>query len=473
MPEIYRSPHTSSIADLIGKRGTAGARALQTAGDAEAQRVMASGQAWGQAGQNIAQGVSGTLADFARQKEEAPRRELQQRQSDLLAKQLAELETGMAQQKIGELASMIKASNYDPATAEPIFGAIAKLSPEYAEPLQRALMDPQQLKGVTDLLITQVPGYKAPGTRQVETVGADGKPVVQIVPDVPGQSFAKPPDKVGTRTVETVGQDGEPVTQIVADEPGQSFPQPPKPAPAVNLRPEDVMIDGRRAKAVFNPQSGRWSIAGQDVTDRVQPIPPQGPAPRREPIWVIGPDGQFQDLAGVAPPGSKPANTREQGRPVTSGDAGRIAELDTSLDDVDVLRGAVTGNNATGTAALIGTKVPNWVTEITGWGADAKSKNAVIARVKQVIGKALEGGVLRKEDEHKYKDILPTVGDVPSVVEDKIDGLQKAIELRRQRELDAREDAGYDVSGFRERKRTTPQSDDPVDALIKKYGGGE
>ena len=35
--------------------------------------------------------------------------------------------------------------------------------------------------------------------------------------------------------------------------------------------------------------------------------------------------------------------------------------------------------------------------------------------IKQVIGKALEGGVLRKEDEEKYNEILPTITDTAEV----------------------------------------------------------
>ncbi len=98
--------------------------------------------------------------------------------------------------------------------------------------------------------------------------------------------------------------------------------------------------------------------------------------------------------------------------------------------------------------------MPGPVTELTGWGETAKQHQAVIDRVKQVIGKALEGGVLRKEDEVKYEKILPTIKDVPSVVTAKLEGLSKAIAQRRERELDAREDAGYDVAAFRARGTT-------------------
>ena len=105
MPEIYRSPHTSSIADLIGRRGTAGAKALQTAGDAEAQRILVSGQAWGNAGQNIAQGVSGTLADYAKQRANAPRQAME----DELAQLRLAVERGkLTQQKIEQLGAEIE-----------------------------------------------------------------------------------------------------------------------------------------------------------------------------------------------------------------------------------------------------------------------------------------------------------------------------------------------------------------------------
>ncbi len=41
----------------------------------------------------------------------------------------------------------------------------------------------------------------------------------------------------------------------------------------------------------------------------------------------------------------------------------------------------------------------------------AKKLQADMDRVRQTVGKALEGGVLRKEDEEKYKKIIPTMND--------------------------------------------------------------
>jgi len=47
-----------------------------------------------------------------------------------------------------------------------------------------------------------------------------------------------------------------------------------------------------------------------------------------------------------------------------------------------------------------------------------------IDTVRQTVGKALEGGVLRKEDEEKYKKILPTMSDPKKVAQNKLKQLR-------------------------------------------------
>lgn len=167
-------------------------------------------------------------------------------------------------------------------------------------------------------------------------------------------------------------------------------------------------------------------------------------------VAVQGPDGQPVLLPRSQAAGMRPASDRQNAgaRGVTSGDANRIADFDTSLSDVRVLRNEI---GTTGTASKIEAMAPNWVSDLTGFGAEAKGRQAVIDRVKQVIGKALEGGVLRKEDEYKYTKILPTIGDPPSVAKTKLDGLEKALIERRQTLMDSLNDAGYDVSRYESR----------------------
>lgn len=193
----------------------------------------------------------------------------------------------------------------------------------------------------------------------------------------------------------------------------------------------------------------RIARAGRSVT----------PAAAEPLVPIVGEDGRPVLVPRSQAVGKQPASTREQGRQVTSGDAGDIAEFNTALDDLASLRGELEGNGATGTAASLGASLWTPITNLTGWGADAKAKQAQIDRVKQVIGKALEGGVLRKEDEAKYEKILPTIKDAPALVTAKLNGLVAAIQKRQQRKLDALDSAGYDVSRFGAPGAARPSAD--------------
>src|SRR5690606_17725510 len=83
-------------------------------------------------------------------------------------------------------------------------------------------------------------------------------------------------------------------------------------------------------------------------------------------------------------------------RPMLSSDANQMADIDDALAELsDVERELTSTSDATGTAAHLGAKLPNAVTELTGWGVGAKQRQATIDRVKQIIGKTMEGGVLR------------------------------------------------------------------------------
>jgi len=206
-------------------------------------------------------------------------------------------------------------------------------------------------------------------------------------------------------------------------------------------------------KAPEAPKAPETRVVGRSLVDQSGKVIYRDPAATRddnEPLVpVMGDDGKPVLMRRSQAEGRKPASNREQGRPVTSGDAGRLAELDTSLDDLAALEGVL---GQTGAGSKIGAMLPNVVTEFTGLGEDSKQRQAMIDRVKQVIGKALEGGVLRKEDEAKYEKILPRIGDDPQVAATKIANLKAAITQRREREIEAREDAGYDVTKFRERR---------------------
>lgn len=449
------SASTARIADLIRHRGAQQA-------DAVARSGALAGQMWA----NVGRTASGVITDLLRLRETNA---AEQRQRDAEARETA-------------IQDAIRLSPRDPETGrldpERIAQEVSHLDPEramawwakadeqkVAQLAQERARGESVAKAAGSLLVDLE--KTAPPLRQEKWTAARTLALEQglltspeqmpeavdmgwlkqtfdqarTVSDLSRELEALRPKPAGTRQIEVRNPDGSTTVQIVPDEPGQAFTSAAEPR-----NDFDAFVaasTGKRLNQLPPPRQlalrKQWQEAGREPRE-----------PASEPlIAVIGDDGQPVMLPRSQAVGRRPASTREQGRPVTSGDAGRISELDTSLDDVAVLRETLTETKgATGTGAKIGASLPNWATELTGWGEDAKKRQGVIDRVKQVIGKALEGGVLRKEDEVKYEKILPTIADTHAVALSKLDGLERALHLRRSRVIEGLADAGYAVDDF-------------------------
>ena len=61
---------------------------------------------------------------------------------------------------------------------------------------------------------------------------------------------------------------------------------------------------------------------------------------------------------------------------------------------------------------------------------EAQSFDSQLRLTRQIIGKALEGGVLRKEDEAKYSAILPNAGDTDATAVQKLQTIQQDIQSK-------------------------------------------
>ena len=82
------------------------------------------------------------------------------------------------------------------------------------------------------------------------------------------------------------------------------------------------------------------------------------------------------------------------------------------------------------------------------YDTEAQSVQAQINSTKQLIGKYMEGGVLRKEDEIKYEKILPKIGDTAKTAQAKIDMVRQMIENKSKSEVKTLGQTGYDISGM-------------------------
>lgn len=123
------------------------------------------------------------------------------------------------------------------------------------------------------------------------------------------------------------------------------------------------------------------------------------------------------------------AMTGPQQKPLNSTAAGTVTDLQNGIANIRGLSQDFASSNAND--PLLGR-----VRRLNPYDTGAQTLQANIARVKQVIGKALEGGVLRKEDEVKYAKILPTLNDTDEVAQRKIqaiaDDLDRKLYLYQQ-----------------------------------------
>ena len=78
----------------------------------------------------------------------------------------------------------------------------------------------------------------------------------------------------------------------------------------------------------------------------------------------------------------------------------------------------------------------------------SQTVNAQMSTAAQSIGRYMEGGVLRKEDEEKYRKMLPTLTDTPEVAANKLDLVEKMLSDKQNADVGALKSQGYDTQGF-------------------------
>jgi hypothetical protein len=81
---------------------------------------------------------------------------------------------------------------------------------------------------------------------------------------------------------------------------------------------------------------------------------------------------------------------------------------------------------------------------------DTKSQvfNSKMATAAQIVGKYMEGGVLRAEDVPKYRAMLPQITDTPEVAEAKRQQVQAMLERKKSGDVKGLIGAGYKAQSF-------------------------
>lgn len=78
----------------------------------------------------------------------------------------------------------------------------------------------------------------------------------------------------------------------------------------------------------------------------------------------------------------------------------------------------------------------------------AQAINSQMRAQSQAFGRYMEGGVLRKEDEEKYRKMFPQMSDTPDVAQAKLQNVQRLMDQKLRGDISALRDTGYDISAF-------------------------
>jgi len=129
------------------------------------------------------------------------------------------------------------------------------------------------------------------------------------------------------------------------------------------------------------------------------------------------------------------------GKQLPAGELGKLADTQLAIGLVPEL------NKAFDEAAGAFGPITGRIRGAIPYDTQAQKAQSVIFLVKQIIGKGLEGGVLRKEDEYKYEKILPRISDTPETVKNKIDLLNRVLTSKYNTTVQTFQTGGYNPFG--------------------------
>lgn len=476
----YQSPYAGTIASLIGRGG-----------DIAAQGALARGQAQAATVGNIAKGITGAIDQYQAQKAaqakaalEAEQRraqsQLTQAQIDEL-KRKADIEKGLGQLDLNQSDEAIIRQGASLGLPTDKVASTLKTYQEFkkqsAESRQKA--EDEHLSAFATLFdAVRQSGYSPESFQLAMNLmerDAKSDPLMasrlEQIQQGLGALQGKTPEEQ-TSLLRDLGQ------SLIAQTPGlaKKLPNPTSANPVrVDLGGGQITYGREWSDGSIRDEQGR--VIGGMVTAEPKP------EPKNEYEWVVRAGKPMEIVKGSSqagdipyhPPSEKAAAPAKDanGKPLATLEVRTLKEFDQGLGQIQELTKSLNENKATGALASFEANwLPNVVTEMTGIGAEAKGRQAMIELAKQIVGKGLEGGVLRKEDELKYARMMPTMSDAPDVAASKLGQLQKALERDRQRYLDLLSETGRDVSKVTNPFGTeTPQNSTDKNKKSIKVGG--
>lgn len=505
IPYVRKAYQPSSrMADLVLAAG-------QQQAQAERERGERSAQLWSGLGNTVGR----TMASVIEAQSEAPRRELQRVQTEnakLQGDQIRrDVKADTTAKAIMPFALMKRddgVSTYDRdlLTKEFTTAGIADKLPDIFKGLDaadKAALDltnakreglaglaygalvagatPQAVKMALDHAISNRLLTKDEAVPYLQALEQDPERAKEIVTQVASLSptFAGKlkPEVAKTREIKVLNPDGTETIQIVEDTPGQTFTSAARPEPAPKAgtledyikslakdrkKPAETWSATEKAEAV-----AAWTrLTNPPKTSMVDPVKQKQIADKVTAVMAnpslyddLTPSDKGEIMVDLAKAGFSGFGRRLSDATIT-----KMAESRSAMASLKDLRQVLQDNE-------------QYIGPIAGYQAlnpwsEARQAQSKIDLVRQRVGKALEGGVLRKEDEEKYKKILATLTDEPRTAIFKVDSLLSTLESDLENFIDENRRAGRRVTepAKADEKKPAATSGPQVGTILNKGG---
>jgi len=160
-----------------------------------------------------------------------------------------------------------------------------------------------------------------------------------------------------------------------------------------------------------------------------------------------------------------------RGKPLGGTEANRLAEGNEAIQAVQQIKDLVEGG-LPGAGVGFMASLPGGAALMPG----TTKKAAKLKIASQVVGRFLEGGVLRKEDEIKYAEMLPNVKDTPEVAKNKWNNVMNVVLANLENKIQSYQKAGFDTVEFEQQMAELRNSFVPIqessEGIISGITGG-
>lgn len=178
----------------------------------------------------------------------------------------------------------------------------------------------------------------------------------------------------------------------------------------------------------------------------------------------------YTDLlsSGELKPGKQPAGMNQDGKMIPSPTLLNLNEGKAVSNLLPEVRQALEQN-----LDLLG-PIKGRMGSANPYDTRAQTVDARFRTASQAFGRVMEGGVLRKEDEEKYRKMFPQLSDTKDVARNKLAIVERQLAQKVNSDISALGNSGYDVSGVPQLEvRQSIFNGGPKDGIETKFIGGK